>query len=133
MEDFCGQVKNKLDEYGYDIYHISETSNDNEICIMTESMMVFVDDKEKSITLSFEYTLEPEKVAQNMMILNEIEDIEYVYVSESFVFDPKTKKYVVGNEAKKIAYERAQAKIMREFTKDQVYSHILATQRCHEC
>jgi hypothetical protein len=133
MEDFCSVVKNKLDEYGYEIYHVAETKNEDEICIMTESMMLFVNDKDKSITISFEYTLEPENVARNMMVLNEVDDIEFVYVSESFVFDPETKKYVVGNEAKKIAYKRAQVKIMKEFTKDQVYSHILATQRCHEC
>ena len=133
MEGFCDLVQDKLKEYGYEIYHIAKTSNEKEICIMTESMMVFVNDKENSITLSFEYTLDPEKVAQNMMIVNEVEEIEYVYISESYIFDPEQKKYIVGKEAKEIAQKLATDRVMKEFTKDQIFSHILATQKCHEC
>ena len=133
MDDFCGLIRDKLNEYGYEIYHIAETRNEKETCIMTESMMVFVNEKDHSITLSFEYTLDPEKVAQNMMIINEVEDIELVYISESYIFDPEQKKYIVGNEAKEIANRIATQNFMRSYTRDQVYSHILATQKCHEC
>lgn len=133
MNDFCSLVKKKLDEYGYEIYHINKTPNQQEICIMTESMMVFVNENDNSITLSFEYTLDPEKVAQNMMIINEVEEINIVYISESYIFDPKQKKYIVGPEAKELAHKLATENFMRDFTTNQLYSHILATQKCHEC
>jgi hypothetical protein len=100
---------------------------------MTESMMIFVNDNDKSITISFEYTLDPEKVAQNMMILNEVQEVKLVYIAESYIFDPEQKKYIVGQKAKEVANKIETDKILREYTKDQVYSHILATQKCHEC
>jgi hypothetical protein len=133
MDDFCSMVIDKLKEYGYEIYNISPTSNEKEICIMTESMMIFVNDNDKSITISFEYTLDPEKVAQNMMILNEVQEVKLVYIAESYIFDPEQKKYIVGQKAKEVANKIETDKILREYTKDQVYSHILATQKCHEC
>jgi len=133
MDDFCSMVIDKLKEYGYEIYNISPTSNEKEICIMTESMMVFVNDNDESITISFEYTLDPEKVAQNMMILNEVQEVKIVYIAESYIFDPEQKKYIIGQKAKEIANKIATEKMLREYTKDQVYSHILATQKCHEC
>lgn len=133
MDDFCSMVKDKLNEYGYEIYNISPTPNDKEICIMTESMMIFVNENDESITISFEYTLDPEKVAQNMMVLNEVEEVKVVYIAESYIFDPEQKKYIVGQEAKNVANKLATQNLMREYTKDQVYSHILATHKGHEC
>lgn len=133
MDDFCSMVIDKLKEYGYQIYNVSPTSNEKEICIMTESMMLFVNDNDESITISFEYTLDPEKVAQNMMILNEVQEVKLVYIAESYIFDPEQKKYTVGQKAKEVANKIATDEMLRQYTKDQVYSHILATQKCHEC
>ena len=72
MSEICELIKYKLNEYGYKIYKITETSYNQEFCIMAESVMIFVNESEKTLTLSFECTLEPEKVAQRIMVINEI-------------------------------------------------------------
>jgi len=133
MSDFCGVVEHKLNEYGYEIYQTFETSNDKEFCIMTDDIMIFVDENEKSLSLSFECTSKPVDVAQSIMLLNEIEEIDYIYITESYIFDRNCKNYVVGEEAEKVADELMQNKILSAYTRDQLYAHILATQKCHEC
>ena len=79
MDRMCKLVKDKLNEYGYEIYNLSETSNKKEFCLMTESMMIFINEEDKSLTLSFECSLEPEKVGQSIMILNEIYSVKLIY------------------------------------------------------
>jgi len=133
MDEFGKLVKNKLEEYGYVIYNVRTTRPDIEFCIMSDNMMVFTDGKEKSITVSFRCNLEPEKVAQVMMVLNEIKQMTILYISESYYFDKNNKKYVVGKEAKMLVAKEITDVALREFTREQIYSHILATQKCHEC
>jgi hypothetical protein len=133
MSDFCKAVEHKLNEYGYEIYKTFETSNDKEFCIMTDDIMIFVDENEKSISLSFECTSKPVEVAQSIMMLNEINEIDYIYITESYIFDHSCKEYVVGEEAEEVADKMIQAKILNDYAKDQLFSHILATQKCHEC
>jgi hypothetical protein len=133
MDEFVVSVKKKLEEYGYNIYNVAYTSTKNEHCIMTDGMMIFANGDENSITISFKCNLEPETVAHNMMVLNEILETRIVYISESYYLDKKNKKYVMGEEAKKLAIKEITDLALREMAKDQIYSHILATQKCHEC
>jgi hypothetical protein len=133
MDEFGDLVKSKLEEYGYIIYHINPTTAKDEFCIMTDDMMVFSNGSEKSITISFNCKLEPEVVAHNMMVLNEIKETKIVYITESYYLDVQNKKYITGKEAKKMAMKEITDEALREITKQQIYSHILATQKCHEC
>jgi hypothetical protein len=133
MDEFGDLVKAKLEEYGYIIYNINPTSANDEYCIMTDNMMVFTNGIEKSITVSFECKLDPEVTAQNMMVLNEVEETRTFYISESYYLDVKNKNYVMGEEAKKMATKELTDLALREMAKEQVYAHILTTQKCHEC
>lgn len=133
MDDFGEKVKKKLEEYGFIIYNINHTSAEDEYCIMTDGMMVFSNGIEQSITISFECRLPPETVAHNMMVFNEIKEIRIVYISESYYLDKKNKKYIMGEEAKRMVANDVTHEALREITKQQLYNHILATQKCHEC
>jgi len=133
MDSICDLLKTKLNEYGYKIYQLNETSDKNQFCLMTESMMIFIDEKERSLTLSFEYTLEPEKVGQNIMIINEIDQVKFIYISESYMFDDLNKRYVVGSKAKELVFKLRKNLILREITEQQLYRNVLMTHKCHEC
>lgn len=133
MPEFCKLIEDKLAEYNYEIYNVSQTSNEYEYCIMSESMMIFTNEGDQSITISFQCNLMPENVAERMMVLNEVQELKAVYVTESYYFDEGTKKYILGKEARKLITEKILHETLREITQEQVYSHILATQKCHEC
>lgn len=133
MDSFGEKVKSKLEEYGYIIYNTNSTSAKDEYCIMTDGMMVFTNGVEKSLTISFQCRLDPEIVAHNMMILNEIKAVKIVYISESHFLDKKKKQYVMGDEAKKLAAEEITAEALKEIAELQLYNHILTTQKCFEC
>lgn len=133
MDEFGKKVKAKLEQYGYIIYNINTTSATDEYCIMTDGMMIFSNGIEKSLTISFDCKSLPEDVARNMMVLNEVSETRAVYISESYYLDKKNKNYIMGEKAKKMAIKEMTDLALREMAKDQIYSHILATQKCHEC
>ena len=133
MDGMCKLVKNKLIEYGYEIYNLTKTSNKKEFCLMTDSLIIFINEKEDSLTLSFECNLEPEKVGQSIMILNEIYSIKSIYISESYIFDEDNKKYIVGDDAKDLAFNRTRTEMLRQITQEQLYCNMLLTHKCHEC
>jgi len=133
MDRMCKLVKDKLTEYGYQIYNLSKTSNEKEFCLMTESMMIFINEEDQSLTLSFECSLEPEKVGQSIMILNEIYSVKLIYISESYIFDEDNKKYIVGDDAKKLSVMKTKNEVLRKITEEQLYCNMLLTHKCHEC
>lgn len=133
MDKLCKLVKEKLTEYGYEIYNLSETSHKKEFCLMTESMMIFINEEDQSLTISFECSLEPEKVGQSIMILNEIYSVRLIYISESYIFDEVNKKYIVGDDAKELAINKTKNEMLRQITQEQLYCNMLLTNKCHEC
>jgi len=133
MENICQLVKNKLEQYGYEVSQLRQTSNFKEFCIMSNSMIIFVNEEDKSLTLSFECNLEPQKVGQRMTILNDIKEINSVFITESHMFDSINKNYTIGKEAKELDLKMKIYMLMKEITEQQVYREVLMTQKCHEC
>jgi len=133
MDSLGEKVKQKLHEYGYKIYNIHPTKNKDEYQFMTDKMIVFSNGSDMTITISFDSRLTPEKVAQSMMILNELKELKGVYITESYYLDKEHKVYEIGEKAEKLAIKELTDMALREMAKDQIYSHILATQKCHEC
>ena len=133
MDVFCKSVKNKLEEYNYIIYDTFQMKRKHEYRFMTEHMILFADGKEQSLSVSFQVASAPDIVAQDVMILNEINEVKAFYVTESYYFDRKNKKYVTGNKAKEMLMQDIADQAARKLAEQQLYNHILTTQKCHEC
>jgi hypothetical protein len=133
MDGFCETVKDKLEEYDYNLYDVSKMKRKREYRFMTDHMIIYADGKDNSLTVSFQVDSSPEIVAHDVMILNEIKGLNIVYVSESYYFDRKNKKYVTGKEANEMLLQEIANQAAIKIAKEQLYSHILTTQKCHEC
>ena len=133
MDEFGLKVKSKLEEYGYSILNINPTTAKDEYCIMTDNMMVFTNGFDQSLTISFNCKTEPEEAARSMMVLYEVKEVRTVFISESYYLDQRNKKYVMGEKAKKMAMKEITDMALRELAQEQIFAHILTTQKCHEC
>ena len=122
------KVRSKLEEYGLDIFN--DYPVEDEYVFFVEDMMIFVNQKTKTIGVSFQASLRPDRVANMMLILREMEvDID---VMESFIFD-RNNKYLSGEKAFDLINKSKQSEIIQDFLKDQAFRNILLHSKCHEC
>lgn len=123
------RLSKKLDEYGMEIYndHLVE---ETEHVFYVENMILFVDTIEENIGVSFQASTRPEKVANMMLILNELE--KEISVMDSFIYD-KNSRCLTGSEAFELIENTKKSNVLQEFLKDQTYQSILMSNKCHEC
>jgi hypothetical protein len=127
------KVRAKINEYGLEIYSdYPLIDGDNEDYVFfVEEMILFINEKEKSsIAVSFQASTRPERAANMILILNEIET--NIDVMESFIFD-KNNEYLSGEKAFDLIEKSKQSDVIQDFVKDQTYKEILLTAKCHEC
>ena len=74
----------------------------------------------------------PEEVANNMMILNEIDGLSDIFVMESFVYDLND-KFLSGEDAHSLVRRSIENEALKEFATRQTYIEVLTKAKCHEC
>lgn len=124
-------VRNKLDEYGIEIYNDYSLSKD-EYVFMVEKMAVFVNTKEHVIGISFQAETRPETASRFTLILKETEGIKDIDVMESFVVD-ENNKFVSGEKAFELMTKKLVDQVTGSIIKEQAYIDILMTSNCHRC
>jgi hypothetical protein len=125
------KFKEKLFEFNFAIisgYCIDKTK---EYMIITDDMILAVNDEDKTVSIAFEATTPPDTVAKRMMILSEVEGTKGLSVMESFVFE--NNNLVTGDDATMIAKKRLGREVINEFLKSQVYMDIIQSEKCFNC
>jgi len=123
-------VRKKLDEYGIEIY--SEYPMEKEYCIHTDQMMVFINEDEKNICLSFRADLKPEESSNYVLILSEIGNLAAIDVAESYAFDNEN-NFITGDNAFNFVREYLISEAVSECVRQQTYNDILRTTKCFNC
>lgn len=122
-------VRSKAEEYGLEIFNDYPIEG-KEYVFFIEDMILFINEKEKTIGVSFQASLRPEQVANMILILNEMN--EEIDVVESFIFD-KNNKYLSGEKAFELIEKSKQSETIQTFVKQQALNEILIKAKCHEC
>ena len=125
------QVTQKLDEYGIEIFNDYEVKNLSQHVFHTDSMIVFVDDSDDSISVTFKATTKPERSASLALILNQI-GTGHLHIMEPFLYDDDN-EMLSGLEAYKHLESKDKEKIYREIQRQQIYAELLENSECHEC
>jgi len=68
MSDLLDKIKNKLLEYGFDIYDQYKVENDDYLFLVND-MVIIVNMKTHKTSISFQATTKPDVVATNILIL----------------------------------------------------------------
>ena len=125
------KVKQKLEEYGIEIYSDYELS-DNEYVFMVEKMAVFVNEKEHAIGISFHAETRPETAGNYTLILKEIPDLKKIEIMDSFIVDVDN-KFISGQKAFDIIQKKMIKQVTNELAKEYSYSELLMSNKCFHC
>lgn len=125
------KVKQKLEEYGIEIYSDYALSDD-EYVFMAKKMAVFVNEKENGIGISFHAETRPETAGNYTLILKEIVGIKQIEIMESFVVD-NNNKFISGQKAFDTLQKKMIKQVTNELAKEYSYSELLMTNKCFHC
>lgn len=134
MSDKLSAIVDKMAEYGMIIfrdYPIEETKTMQHVFIC-ENMVLFLDHKDGSLSVSFHASSRPEEVSRNTLILNEMEEFDELYIMESYVVD-NNNEFICGDDAFNIVRESVEATIIKKVFEKTQYEQILRTAKCYYC
>jgi len=124
-------VVEKLSEYGFVLFNDYPTEDQGH-CFVTKGMIIFLDEEDDSIAITFQADSKPEDVASSLLMINEIENIADISVMESFIYD-KDNKFICGNEAHDIVKGNIILLAFKELAKQQTYSELLKNAEGFNC
>lgn len=119
-----------LESYGITINEL-QNLKDNQQAIYTKDMIIFVNENDQSIGISFFASTKPEHTANLTLALNTIKSSK-LYIMESFVFN-EDDEYISGNEAFKLLKDSHENNTMQKFTRNQHYEYMLDNHKGFEC
>ena len=123
-------VLKKFEEYGMNLYTDYPTEK-NEHCFMVDNMIVYLDQEDNTVAVSFHASAKPEDVAQNLLILKEI-DVDDIYIMDSFIYDLNN-RFISGEDAHKLVKRTIETEAVNDFTKRQTYTEYLVKAKCFDC
>jgi len=121
----------KFNEYGLNVFTDYPTEK-NEHCFMVDNMIVYLDEEDNSIAVSFHASSKPEEVANNLLILNELKEIKEIHVMDSFVYDMND-RFLSGEDAHNLVKKSIETNAITDFAKRQTYTEILVKSKCFKC
>jgi len=124
-------VIKKLSEYGFGLFTDYPTEDQGH-CFITTGMMIFLDEEDDSIAVTFQADSKPEDVASSLLMINEIENITELSVMESFIYD-KNNKFISGSEAHDIVKGDIILRAFKELAKQETYTEILKNVEGYNC
>ncbi len=125
------KIVDKLTEYGLGLHNDYQTEDQGH-CFMAKGMIIFLDNDDDSLAVTFQADSKPEDVAANLLILHEIDEITDISVMESFIYD-KDNKFISGNEAHEIVKGNIVLNAFQKVAKHQAYAEILRSAKGYEC
>ena len=131
MTDMVEQVKLKLEEYNIDIFDYYKIEN-NDYVFIVENMVIIVHENMKDTSVSFQVSTTPEVVANNILILKEIIEIERINIMEVFAFTNE-KQIVCGKKAYKLFHKSIKDDVATDIEQNRMYQNILLTSDGFEC
>jgi len=123
-------VLKKFEEYGMNVFTNYKTEK-NEHCFMVENMIIYLDQDDDTLAVSFHASAKPEEVAQNLLILKELE-VNDVYIMDSFVYDLND-KFISGEAAHELVKRSIEVEAVKDFTTKQAYTEYLVKAKCYDC
>lgn len=125
------QVTQKLDQFGIGINNDYEVEKKSEHVFYTDEMILFVNDGDSSISVTFKATTKPERSATLALILNQVDDAA-IHIMEGFIFN-EDNQFLSGEKAYNLIERYDKTKLIEEYHKQRIYQEILESEHCHEC
>ena len=128
MSNSKDKIKNKLEEYGIEIF--KEFKHGDEDVIMAEDMTISC--KKNEVFINFHVTTKPSKSARIMLVLKEIENFKKIYIGEDFIFDKKG-NFLDGEDAHKYHNDFLKHATISEFMNQQAQVYYMNKSKAYHC
>ena len=128
MKDSKEKIKNKLEEYGIEIF--KEIKHDDEDVIMAEDMTISC--RKDEVFVNFHVTTKPSKSARIILILKEIQNCKKFYIGDDFVFD-KNGNFMDGEEAHKYYVNTMKQNTISEYMQQQAQIYYMNKMKTYNC
>lgn len=125
------KLESKLDEYGFDIFEHYDIEKDKHVYLVND-MILFVNKETNDLSVAFHATTRPDIVANNILIIKEIDELNNIHITESFIFT-NDKGMIKGEEAFEIVKKTIMDSAIDEYVKHSSYVSILNNSKCFEC
>lgn len=125
------EVIDKLDEYGVDVLQ-SYDMDDNipGYVLHLKDMIIFIDENQNDISMSFEITMRPEDVAKMTLILREIGIEGYTYsIMESYTYN-ESGDLLLGEEAEQYLQDEFIVECEHQFAMSDMLNNIEGLSEC---
>lgn len=129
--NLVNQVTKKLNEYGITIFNDYKMEKEVEHVYYVESMIIFVNDIDRTIGVTFQVTTKPERSATLALILNQIKKAT-INIMEPFIFNDKN-EFISGEKAYKLIKQTDKVKLLQKYNEERFYTDILEKADCHKC
>lgn len=125
------KVKDKINEYNIAVYNDYDIKDENEHVFYIENAIIFVNLEDETLSVTFQATTRPNKVATLTLILNEIK-CNGVFIMESFIFN-NDNKCISGEEAFKLIDKVKHLEAVNKVQEQFLYREILEKEKGYEC
>lgn len=118
-------IEKKLDEYGIEI--VNQYDCDGEYYFCTADMIICYREKFKKLSVSFDASTIPERVGNNIMILQEVEGLNHDFeILDSYIYG-REQKFVTGKKAHEAVKKAIETKFLSEFQrKEAMFQQLLS-------
>ena len=121
-------IKKKLDEYGIEIFNQYE--HDGEHYFVTTDMIICYRENFEKLSISFDASLIPERVANSILILQEIENLNHDFeIMDSFTYG-KEQKFVTGKKAHQAVEQSIGNKYLSDYQRKEAMFQQLLKGEC---
>jgi len=124
------KVNDILDKFEISIQDFYKLENQQH-ALYTKDMILFINELDHSVGISFFAPTIPEVSANLTLIINQIKNVK-VYIMESFVFNEES-EYVSGQKAFDILKQVQTEKIAKEVSKQFEYQYMLDNYKGYLC
>jgi hypothetical protein len=131
MSKVVDKIISKLEEYGIEIYH--HYSLDKNYYFLVEEMIICLEEEE-NLSISFKATTKPEVVANNILLLQEIKEVNKDFsIAESFIYNEKG-EFLMGDKShKEVEKSIGNEKVKEYVLNQQQLQYLLTAKKIGNC
>jgi len=132
MPEFHQIVYDKITEYDFKRVDFQPSSDEELHVIVADEAVIFIKDKEKTISISFQVNTKPEIAATDILILKQIPSIKNIDIMDSYIFTGPD-QMVSGDEAFDLLYKKIKTDAIREYANEKFFENVLENAEGYRC
>jgi hypothetical protein len=131
MPELFQNIYDKITEF--DFKEISHYPSDDEgiYILSVEEFVMFINNEKKSVAISFLADTKPEVVANDILVLKQIPQIEKIEIMDSFIL--VNDDMLSGEEAFELLYNSIKSEGAREYSRNRIFETILTEVEGFKC